>query len=72
MNILQLAYFFATGTYRFFTAIMSKYGIECDFIDLTDISLMEKTIKPNTKVTITYNYTCLVMTPSSARVQGSD
>ncbi|XP_064386612.1 putative cystathionine gamma-lyase 2 isoform X1 [Halichondria panicea] len=38
------------GTYRFFTAIMSKYGIECDFIDLTDISLMEKTIKPNTKM----------------------
>ena len=31
---------------------MSKYGVEFDFIDLTDISLMEKTIKPNTKVSL--------------------
>ncbi len=42
------------GTYRFFVSLMSKYGIESDFIDLTNTSLLEKTIKPNTKVRSAY------------------
>ena len=29
---------------------MSTYGVEADFIDMTDNSLLEKTLKPNTKV----------------------
>lgn len=38
------------GTYRLFTKIMSKFGIEFDFVDLTDSTLVESKIKKNTKL----------------------
>lgn len=38
------------GSYRLFTTVFEPYGIEFSFIDMTDISLVEKEIKPNTKL----------------------
>lgn len=37
------------GTYRYVTKILSKYGIEYDFIDLTNEESIESHIKSNTK-----------------------
>ena len=44
------------GTYRFFNAILSNYGIETTFINTTDTDVLEKTIKDNTKVRTTLNF----------------
>ncbi len=38
------------GSYRLFTTVFEPYGIEFSFIDMTDLSLVEKEIKPNTKL----------------------
>ncbi|MFK8136869.1 MAG: cystathionine gamma-synthase [Bdellovibrionales bacterium] len=38
------------GTFRLFDKILRHNGIEMDFIDLTNLELLEKTIKPNTKM----------------------
>ena len=38
------------GTYRYFTKVATKFGISFDFLDLTDSSLLEPAIKPNTKM----------------------
>lgn len=38
------------GTYRLFDKIIQNKGIEFSFIDLTDLSKVESTIKPNTKM----------------------
>lgn len=38
------------GTYRYFTKVASRNGIDFTFLDLTDDSLLEPAIKPNTKM----------------------
>jgi cystathionine gamma-lyase len=38
------------GSYRLFTSVFQPYGIEFSFIDMTDIHLVEQSIKPNTKI----------------------
>lgn len=38
------------GTHRLLNQVISRFGIEVTHIDLTDISNIEKSIKPNTKV----------------------
>ncbi len=38
------------GTYRCVNEVLEPYGIESDSIDLTDLDLLKKTIKPNTKM----------------------
>lgn len=37
------------GTYRVITKIFSKWGLEFDFVDTTDLSIVKKYIKKNTK-----------------------
>ncbi|GGF98461.1 methionine gamma-lyase [Paenibacillus albidus] len=37
------------GTYNFLTSLAPRFGIECDFVDCTDIAAMLQAIKPNTK-----------------------
>ncbi|MDP7037910.1 MAG: cystathionine gamma-synthase [Myxococcota bacterium] len=37
------------GTYRLFDKVLAKMGLEFSFVDLTDLSLLEKSFKPNTK-----------------------
>lgn len=37
------------GTYRALTGIFSKFGIETDFVDMTNINNIRSLIKPNTK-----------------------
>ncbi len=38
------------GTYRIMAQIFGKYGIEYDFVDLSDIDALKNAIKPNTKM----------------------
>ena len=38
------------GSYRYFTRILSEYGIEFSFVDMHDISHIEPAIKKNTKL----------------------
>ncbi len=38
------------GSYRLFTSTFEPYGIEFSFIDMTDLDLVEETIKPSTKM----------------------
>ncbi|UQD52121.1 cystathionine beta-lyase MetC [Bacillus methanolicus] len=38
------------GTYRVVTQILSRYGIEYTFVDMTDLSAVRNAIQPNTKV----------------------
>jgi hypothetical protein len=38
------------GTNRYFSQCATRFGIEVDFVDATDLALFEKAIKPNTKV----------------------
>ncbi len=38
------------GTYRLFSGIYSHYGIEFDYVDLTDAAVVEASFKPNTKL----------------------
>ena len=38
------------GTYRLFTKIFAKYGIQFTYVDTTDISQIEKAITPKTKL----------------------
>ncbi|MCL1949330.1 MAG: aminotransferase class V-fold PLP-dependent enzyme, partial [Turicibacter sp.] len=37
------------GTYRLLTQVMGRLGIQADFLSLSDLSLVEAKIKPNTK-----------------------
>ncbi len=41
-----------SGSYRFFKEVLSNYGIETTFINMTDLKVLEDSIKPNTKVSI--------------------
>lgn len=38
------------GTYRFFTKIMEKFGLEIDFVDMTDLANVRSAIRANTKM----------------------
>ena len=38
------------GTYRIFTKVFQRFGQQFSFVDMTDISTIEKEIKPNTKL----------------------
>lgn len=38
------------GTYRLFAKVLANYGIEFDLVDTTDISKVETSFKPNTKM----------------------
>ncbi len=38
------------GTFRYTTKVLSKYGIELDFVDMTNPQTVENAIKPNTKL----------------------
>ena len=37
------------GTYRLFSDIYARYGLEFDYVDFTDLPQVESSIKPNTK-----------------------
>lgn len=38
------------GTFRIITTIFAKYGVEYDFIDMSDLEAVKKAIKPSTKM----------------------
>lgn len=38
------------GTFRYTTKVLSKYGVESEFIDMTDPQNVERAIRPNTKM----------------------
>ena len=38
------------GSYRFFTGVLSNYGISVTFVDFNNLELVEEAIKSNTKV----------------------
>ncbi|GBF10348.1 cystathionine beta-lyase [Tepidibacillus sp. HK-1] len=38
------------GTYRLVTQVLSRFGIEYTFVDMTDLDQVKKSIRPNTKV----------------------
>ncbi len=38
------------GTYRLFDKVLSDYGIEFDFVELTDVAAVAAAMKPNTKL----------------------
>ena len=38
------------GTYRLFSNIYTQYGLEFDYVDLTDADVLEASFKPNTKL----------------------
>src|SRR5690606_36900524 len=37
-------------TFRYTTKVLAKYGIELDFVDMTDPQNVEKAMKPNTRL----------------------
>ncbi len=53
------------GTFRIMTTIFGKYGIEYDFVDMSDIAAVEAAIKPNTKM-------FFVETPSNPLMKVAD
>jgi cystathionine gamma-lyase len=38
------------GTFRLFSEVLPQYGINVDYVDLTDLDAIEKSIRPNTKM----------------------
>lgn len=38
------------GTYRLFDKVLSRYGLEFTFVDITDLEAVEAAIQPNTKL----------------------
>lgn len=38
------------GTYRLFTAVMQKFGLQFDFVDTSDISALERVVRPNSRM----------------------
>ena len=41
------------GTYRICTTLYEKFGVDFSFLDLTDLSTVEKAISPNTRMLLT-------------------
>ena len=50
------------GTFRLFSRILSNYGVEFDLADTSDISNLEKSFRPNTKMVFVETPTNPVMT----------
>ncbi|MHB2016935.1 MAG: cystathionine gamma-synthase [Candidatus Xenobia bacterium] len=38
------------GTYRFFSRVMERYGVQFDFVDLSVAGSLEQAVKPNTRM----------------------
>lgn len=38
------------GTYRMVSQVLTRYGVEHTFVDMTDLDRVKKAIKPNTKL----------------------
>jgi cystathionine gamma-lyase len=38
------------GTYRYTTKVLSRFGVEPEFVDMTDLALLKKAIRPNTRL----------------------
>lgn len=38
------------GTYRLFTKVLERFGLEFSFVDTSDIEVLERAIRPNTKM----------------------
>ncbi|MBV8372384.1 MAG: PLP-dependent transferase, partial [Candidatus Eremiobacteraeota bacterium] len=38
------------GTYRLFASVLSRYGIEFSYVDMTDLAAVRAAIRPNTKL----------------------
>lgn len=38
------------GTYRFFTKVMAKFGLEAEFVDMTRLENVQKALRPTTKM----------------------
>lgn len=53
------------GTFRIATTIFGKYGIEYDFVDLSDLDAVKTKIKPNTKM-------IFIETPSNPLMKVAD
>lgn len=53
------------GTYRMVTEVLSRFGIEHTFVDMTDFDSVNKAIKPNTKA-------FYVETPSNPTLKVTD
>lgn len=53
------------GTYRVVTEVLSRFGIEHSFVDMTDLNEVRKAIQPNTKV-------FYVETPSNPTLKVTD
>jgi cysteine-S-conjugate beta-lyase len=53
------------GTYRMVTEVLSRFGIEHTFVDMTDLDSVKKAIKPNTKA-------FYVETPSNPTLKVTD
>lgn len=53
------------GTYRIVTTIFGKYGIEYDFVDMSDLEAVKAAIKPNTKM-------IFIETPSNPLMKVAD
>lgn len=53
------------GTFRISTTIFGKYGIEYDFVDLSDLDAVKKAVKPNTKM-------IFIETPSNPLMKVAD
>ena len=53
------------GTYRMVTEVLSRFGIEHTFVDMTDLDSVNKAIKPNTKA-------FYVETPSNPTLKVTD
>ncbi|WP_257348468.1 cystathionine beta-lyase [Pseudalkalibacillus decolorationis] len=53
------------GTYRMVTEVLSRYGIEYTFVDMTDLTKLEQLIRTNTKV-------IYIETPSNPLLKVSD
>src|SRR5579872_1498726 len=38
------------GTYRLFSRVLARYGLEFTYVDMSDLSAVKSAIKPNTKL----------------------
>lgn len=38
------------GTYRLLTKVVANFGVEIDFVNMRDLALLERSIKPNTRM----------------------
>lgn len=55
------------GTYRLFARILSRSGVEFDYVDMTDLTLLEAAFKPQTKMVFVETPTNPMMTVTDLR-----